>query len=217
MNRSLTPRKFFFVMTGCLCATGALLIGAAVGGNMLFQKQAKKLDDLKVQSGVIEKQEESLVQAKKDIEKYQDLDTIARTIVPQDKDQAKTVRELSAIAAESEITLKAITFPTSNLGTAQPAAPSTQPSSGESSSTAKPAVPPISQVKPISGIPGVYALEIIISTPEDQPVPYEKFLNFLQRLESNRRTAHVDKINVTPKSNGNSLSFVLTLNAYVKP
>lgn len=210
-------RRFFFAMTGLLLVSVSLVLGGVFAGNMLFQAQARKLNELKIQNKIIEEQERSLTQAKRDIEKYQELDEISRAIVPQDKDQAGTVREITTIAAESGIVLNAISFPASSLGQKSAAAP-TQPSSDEGEgSSSKPKTPPITQAQPVSGIPDVYALEIVISTPENRPVPYNKFLSFLERLESNRRTAHVDKISIKPSTGGDGLSFILTLNAYVKP
>jgi cell division protein FtsB len=204
----MTPKRFFFVMTGSLVLLIGLIIASTVGGNMLLQKQSKKLVDLKAQNKVIEEQQTSLIQARKDIEKYKELNSIAKSIVPQDKDQAKTVREINKLAADSGIALKAITFQTSNLGQA--------PASAAPGAT-KPATPSISQVKPVDGIAGVYSQEITITPDDKSPVAYRKFLTFLEKLESNRRTAHVNKITVNPTDDGSALTFVLTLNAYVKP
>jgi len=208
----MTAKRFFFVMIGTVVLLGVLIIGSAVGGNVLFKKQSAKLADLKAQNQVVEDQKVALIQARKDIEKYSELDSVAKAVVPQDKDQAKTVRELTKIANDSGIKLKAITFTASSLGqrSATPA-----PTTG--SGTATPAAPSITQVTPVPGIPGVFALEITISPVDQEPVPYYKFLEFLERLEGNRRTAHVNKITVSPTENGSGVSFVLTLNAYVKP
>ncbi len=212
----MKPKKFYFVMIGVASLLSLLVLASALGANLLFTKQAKKLSDLKVQSKVVEEQQLSLVQAKKDLEKYAELDKIAKTVVPQDKDQAKTVREITAIARESGIELNTITFSSSNLG--QTAAPAPASGQGESGGS-QPATPPssVTQVKPVDGIPGVYALEIVISPSEDNPISYYRFLDFLEKLESNRRTAHVSKITVTPIEGSFGVSFVLTLNAYVKP
>jgi hypothetical protein len=216
----MKSQRFFFVMVGCLGVSVLLIIGAVVGGDMLFKMQAKKLGDLKVQSKVIEDQEKALVQAKKDIQQYSDLDQIAKSVVPQDKDQAKTVREITSIAADAGVNLKSITFPTSTLGQATTPTPA---AAGTSSSTtpAKPkAQPPPSQTTAVEGIPGVYALPITVSSPDNAPVPYHTFITLLEKLENNRRTAHVEKISITPSVDrqGNSVVvFQLTLNAYVKP
>ena len=210
----MSPKRFFYIMVTSTILMIGLIVGGAVGGNMLIQKQSKRLTDLKAENIAIEAQQVSLIQAKKDIEKYTELDSIAKTIVPQDKDQAKTVREINTIAASSGVTLKQITFPSSNLGQATPAAPKT---TDTGSSTTTPAAPPISQVKPVDGIQGVYSLEIQVSSDEKHPGSYYNLLQFLSKLEANRRTAHVQKITISPVKNSSGLSFTLTLNAYVKP
>lgn len=210
----MTPRRVYFGMIGLNVILLLILAGGVVFGNMLIQKQADKLMTAKTQNKVIEEQQIQLTQAKKDIEKYQELDSITKSIVPKDKDQAKTVREITKLAEESGIKLKGIAFPSSTLGQAAPPSASSSGSSG----AAKPAPSPgITQVKPAEGINGVYALEIVVTSLETQPVPYENFITFLEKLESNRRTAHVDKISVMPTPDGTALSFALTLNAYVKP
>lgn len=191
-----------------------VIIGSVAGGNTLLQKESKKLVELKVQNKAIEQQESSLKQAKKDIEKYKQLNDIAKSIVPQDKDQAKTIREITKIAEESGIQLKGFTFQASNLGQAPVTTPKPSGSEG-SATTATPTTPPLSQVKAVDGIPGVYSLDITITPVDKQPIPYSKFLSFLEKLENNRRTAHVDKISVNPTENG--VTFSLSVKAYVKP
>ncbi len=211
----MNSRKFFFVMIGLVCLVSLLLVGAGIGGKTLLQKQSVKLKDLKTQNWALDAQQVSLAQAKKDVEKYQELNNIARSIVPQDKDQAKTVREITNIAEASGIQLTTITFPTSTLG--QTPVKAATPESGDKATTpAAPAQPAITQVAPVSGITGVYAMDITIS-PGTKEVSYRDFISFLERLESNRRTAHVDKITVNPSDDGRSLSFTLTVKAYVKP
>lgn len=215
----MKSRRFFLVMVGLLAASILLIFGATLAGNSLLQKQAQRLNEIRVESKIIEEQETALLQAKRDIEKYEELDEISKTIVPRDKDQAITVLEITNIARESGITLSAITFPASSLGQKPAAAPS-QPAASEGESGGAPAAPktpPITQVSPVSGLPGVYALEIVINSTENRPIPYSRFISFLERLESNRRTAHVVNISLKPTPSGDSLSFVLTLNAYVKP
>jgi hypothetical protein len=205
----MSNKRFFYVLSGCLTLLVLLIIGAVYMGNTLIEKQAKKLTELRAQSLTIDAQQTSLIQAKKDIEQYTELNNIAKSIVPQDKDQAKTVREINKIAEDSGIELKAIAFQTSNLGQVQ-ATP--KPVEGETPTAPK--APAISQVKPVQGISGVYSLEITISPA--RPVTYRNFLTFLERLEANRRTAHVEKIAISPTPDGRNLTFTLTLNSYVK-
>lgn len=208
----MTSKRFFYLQVAIFVLALALIIGGAVGGNSILQEKSKKLSALKVESSSIDLQEKALVQAKKDIERYSDLDKIAKSVVPQDKDQAKTVREIVTIASENHIPIKSISFETSKLGEAiaQPAAPA----AGEAQ-TPKPIVPNVSQVKPVTGIPGVFTLPIQVESAGQ--VKYQDFLNFLESLEKNRRTAHVNTINLSPNENGTTLNFNLTLNAYVKP
>lgn len=207
----MTTKRFFFVMIVLDILALALILGVSFWGNGLIKEQSTKLQTAKTESKVIEEQQVSLIQAKKDIEKYSELNTIVKSVVPQDKDQAKTVREISKVASESGVVLKDVRFQTSNLGQAIAKPPADAPA------TATNTAPPISQVKTLEGIQGVYALEIIISSPEDQPTSYSSFIKFLEKLETNRRTAHVDKITIKPLDGGNFLAFTLTLNAYVKP
>lgn len=193
-----------------------LIIATVFFGNSLISKQAEKLKVAKTENQLIDQQEVYLNQAKKDVEKYKDLNEVVKSVVPQDKDQAKTVREISKIAEESGITLKNISFQSSNLGQATTTTPATN-TTDTSATTQKPAAPSLSQVKPIDGIKDVFALEITISNAEKNPVSYDQFIKFLERLENNRRTAHVDEILVKPSDDGRSIGFTLTLNAYVKP
>jgi len=212
----MNTRRFYFVLVGIVVALSLLIIASTVAGNNLLKKEASKLSDIKAQNQVLQDREVALIQAKKDIEKYKDLDTISKSIVPQDKDQARTVREINSIAAESGIKLQAITFTASNLGQAPPPAPAKTDGDSDSK-TATPAQPSITQVTPVEGIPGVYALGITITPAPEEAIPYEQFLGFLERLENNRRTAHVDNITVTPVNGSSGVTFSLTLNAYVKP
>lgn len=211
----MSPKRFSYLMIAVVTLLCLALIGIAAGGDMLFKKQSQKLVDIKAQNQVIKDQEVSLVQAKKDIEKYAELEKIAKSVVPQDKDQAKTIRELNAIAASTGIKLQQINFSASNLGQAAPKKTTDAEEGGSTSST--PAAPAITQVKPVSGISGVYSLEVTVSSGEENPVSYNKFLQFLEKLESNRRTAHVSSITVTPTENKSEVTFSLVLNAYLKP
>lgn len=209
----MSPKRFFFGMVGVFVICLGLTIGAAAGGNSLLGKQAKKLTQLKIEAKAMEEQQVLLAQAKKDIEKYNELDQTARTVVPQDKDQAKTVREITLIAAANKIPIKSIDFQASTLGDTPP---KTAPTDGDSpSSTPKVVTPSISQVKPVEGIPGVFTHEIRVTSGGE--VPYKNLIGFLEGLENNRRTAHVSIINLDPSDDGRGIKFTLTLSAYIKP
>ncbi len=212
----MTSRKYFFLLSGVLALLILVILAGTVGGNIILQKQAKKLLDLKLENATIEMQQTALTQAKKDVERYSEIDSIARSVVPQDKDQAKTVREIVQIAQENKIPIKSVSFEASNLGVVAPKAPAANPDDKTTETAPKtPAVPAVSQVKPVDGIPGVFTLPIQVAS--DGKVSYQNFLRFLESLETNRRTAHVSAINIEPDEDGTSLTFNLTLNAYVKP
>jgi hypothetical protein len=134
----MKPKKYFFVMLAVFLLLILAILGATIGGNALLQKESKKLTELKVQDKATEQQKSALAQAKKDIEKYKELETISKSIVPQDKDQAKTVREITKIAEDSGIRLKSFVFQSSNLGQAPVAAP--KPAENESNASA-PGIP----------------------------------------------------------------------------
>lgn len=209
----MTSKRYFYVLLVILILFLASIFGATVGGNMILEKQSAKLAALKMEDESIEQQQTALLQAKKDVERFSEIEKITRSVVPQDKDQAKTVREIVKIAGDNYVPIKSISFETSTLGEAKPAGPgSAAPAAG---STAAPKPPTVSQVKPVEGIPGVYSLEIQVGSAGK--VSYQNFLKFLENLEKNRRTAHVSGINLEPSEDGRTLEFNLTLNAYVKP
>lgn len=209
-------------MVGLVGIMGLVIIAAGVMGDALLRKQASRLMSLKLDTQVIEAQQASLDQAKKDLEKYNELEAIAKKIVPQDKDQARATREIINLANQSGIKIASVGFPASNLGVKPPAAPKTDDSSKTSSADtpkpAEPTAPPITQVKPVDGIKNLYQLDIIIISDTSSPTTYPRLIDFLSRLEQNRRTAQVSQISIQPDGvNRNSLNFTLTITVYTKP
>lgn len=212
----MTSKRLFFVLCTALLLLAAASITGTIFGNAYLERETQDIVALKAESFALDEQSRSLVQAKKDIEKYSELERISKSIVPQEKDQARTVREIIRLAEQSGVSISNISFPASNLGqaTAKPAAPT----EGSSPTAAPPATPGTTQVKPVEGIPSVYQLEISIQSDSSKPVPYQSMLNFLARLEQNRRTAHITNLSVTPYNNDrNRVTFNLTVNAYIKP
>ena len=204
----MTAKKIYYATLGATTIMVLLIVVSAIMANNFLEQQKEKLAQIKVENSAVEQQQLYLVQAKNDLQKYSELAQIVKTIVPQDKDQAKTVREINAIAQSSGISLNSITFKSSNLGTKK-----TPQKSGDNTQSAPKSN--LSQVSPVKGIDGVYAMEITIASRD--PVSYHQFLDFLEKLESKRRTAHVQQIGLNPSPEGDSLSFTLTLNAFVKP
>lgn len=212
----MNSKKVFYIMLGAVGLLGILLVTTVLLGDKVLKKQADKLTALKLDNAVLESQQTALVQAKKDIETYAELEAIAKKVVPQDKDQARATREIVNLAKESGIRISSVSFPASNLGTFVPKPAATE---GDSSAApAAPAAPPLTQVKAVDGIPGVYQLEISVISDPTSPTNYDDIITFLDKLEQNRRTAHVSQITIQPEAqNRSALSFNLLLTVYVKP
>lgn len=207
----MNTKRVTYVMIGIVVLLIIAVVGSAYLANTMLSKQADTLSGLKLKNEVLAAEQQSLVKAKKDVEKYSPLADIAKTIVPQDKDQAQTVREIIKIAAESGIKPSSITFPTSSLGSPATGAGTTSAAGAANKSN-------LSQLTPVKSNPGLYNLQITISQDASAPVPYDRFITFLSRLEQNRRTAQVSNVVLQPSAtNRNMLSFTLTLDQYIKP
>lgn len=172
--------------------------------NMLLSAQSKKVAKARLSALVQEEKQSNLSKARADIVKYKDLSDIANAIVPQDKDQAQTVREIVKIAEDTGVKLGTVTFPTSSLG-------GTKPGVGGGNAA-------LSQLKAAKGIPGVYALDITVGSDNSSPSTYDNFIKFMDALEHNRRTALVTSIIIQPNpTDPNMLTFTLNLTEFIKP
>jgi hypothetical protein len=200
----MNSKKLYSILVAALVVAGLGLFGSVYYANSILSSKSSELVDLRASKQSKEQQEKQLVKAKDDIKTYSDLNEIAKSVVPQDKDQAKTVGEIVELASQSGIRrLGSITFPPSTLG-----------GTTKSVKTSK----GLTQVTPVKGLPGVYELQITVSQPTTDPVSYGSFINFLSKLERNRRTAQVSSINVQPDAARSDLvSFTLVLNEYIKP
>lgn len=217
----MDSKRLFYILTASVVLLGLAFVGAAYELNTLFKSHSATLARGQNQIAILEGQEKSLSGTKADIKKYQGLANIAKSIVPQDKDQAQTVSEITKLAGQNGITLSSITFPTSSLGIATPSA-STSASSAASTSTPSAAAASktaLSQLTPVAGISGVYSLQIIVQADAAKnAVPYTSLTNFLKALEHNRRTALVTAVTITPNADSpDRVGFSLTLEEYIKP
>lgn len=214
----MNAKRMYFVLIGLLVLSLFGLVGGAYVLDGLLGKQATKLADLKQETTTLNSQRVGLKKAKQDIATYSSLDQITSQIVPQDKDQAQTVREIVNIAARAGVTLTNIDFPASTLGSTTAPAPATGSTGTSTPQAAISAKPTTSQLVAVPNLPGVYQLQIVVQNNVDTEVTYPQFYNFLSGLEVNRRTALVSAITITPDPNDRSaLIFSLTLNEYIKP
>ena len=210
----MSDKRIRFLLLGML---GLSIVGffalAALGLSVLSVK-SEHMVELKLQDKVSETQLASLAQSKKDVQQYSYFKDVAKTVIPTDKDQAQTVLEIFQIAEQSGIGLQSITFPNSTLGAAG-AATATSASSASAKSL-------ISQAQPVSGIAGLYSISLTITPqtgsqlPPDRQVTYAKMLDFLKRIESNRRTAQITQVNIQPQG-GSLVNFTLGINMFIKP
>ncbi|MFA5003668.1 MAG: hypothetical protein WC498_00050 [Candidatus Saccharimonadales bacterium] len=202
----MNSKKIFFALVAILALLGIGILLSAYGANAFLSHYSKRLVDLKTESASLSQQQVQLAQDKKDLATYKDLNKIAQTVVPQDKDQAEAVREIVKLASDSGISrLSSISFPSSNLG-GSGASPSTGQSGG------------LTQVTPVKGIPGIFDLQITVQQDTTSMVPYGKFITFLTKLEQNRRTAQVNSISVLPDpKNTGQVSFTLVIDEFIKP
>lgn len=198
----MNSKKLHIVLVCCLVLLGIGIFAGAYEANTLLVKKSHDLADLKTTDQATAQQKTKLIKDKKDIAKYSELNTIAKTVVPQDKDQAEAVREIVKLASESGIPkLSSIAFPPSTLGGAK-----VKTSTG------------LTQVTPVKGIPGVYDLQITVTQANTDLVPYSSFTKFLSKLEQNRRTAQVTNISVQPNpKDPNQVAFTLVIDEFIKP
>lgn len=206
----MNSKRLYYVLIALIVLISGSGVAAVYFGNKILAKQTTKLTDLKVEANTLEDVQSSLTKAKKDIVAYSDIEKVVKTVIPQEKDQARTVREIVKIAAESNITLSSIGFPSSSLGNKAAAGGSgaTAPTASTSGDT---------QTKKVDGISNVERLEITLASDTAKPVLYSNFITFLSKLEQNRRTSQVGSINIIPNTDKRDyLTFTMTLNVYIK-
>lgn len=203
----MTSKKVFYVLMSLLALIVIGSIAGTVLGTGLLKKSGDSLMERKLEDAVLEKDAEALIRAKRDIEQYKELDQVAKAIVPQEKDQARTVLEIHTIASQAGVVIENISFPQSELG--QP------PVKGKKKS----ALPEgATQLTEVEGLKGVFAMPIDITVSKDAPITYNQLLDFLQRLEKNRRTSHVTNITIQPDDEDRSrVHLSLQINTYIKP
>jgi len=202
----MNSKRFRLILIGIFAACVVGFYATAYLGISQLTKKSNQMVELKLNNKKAEAQLANLEASKKDIEKYSFFRSVASTVIPNDKDQAQAVLEINQIAQASGIAIQSITFPNSSLGGKPGAAP------GNSA---------ISQAIPVTGIAGLYSLKLSVAplsgtnAPPDKQVSYSKMLDFLARIENNRRTAQITQVVIQP-SNG-QLTFSMDLNIFIKP
>ncbi len=213
---NLSPKQLRLALIGLLALVALTFLITAIGGLKILSSKSQQMVDAKLQNKIVDTQLTNLEQAKKQVQKYAYFNDVAKTVIPNDKDQAQAVLDIFQLASRSGIAIASITFPTSTLGG------SSTPTSATGS-----AVSAISQAKPVSGISGLYSLELTITpqtganVPASQITTYPKFLDFLRSIERDRRTAQITQINIQPQTNesrvSDAISFSLVINIFMRP
>ena len=217
----MNNKQLRLVLFGALAAVilAFMLIGAF--GLSVLSAKSQKMVDLKSQSKILDSQLNNLEQSKKEVQQYSYFRDVAKSVIPSDKNQAQAVLDIINLANESGIELQSITFPTSTLGGTT--SDSATPTNAQTAATSK----VITQAKPVPGIQGLYSIELTI-TPASGPnvaagkqVTYAKMLDFLDRVERNRRTAQVSQVTVQTQSGdtagSQTINFILVVNIFIKP
>jgi hypothetical protein len=218
----LDSKNLRLMLFGTLGLSAILFAAILLLGLSLLGKESQSMVNLKVQSQTADAQLSNLQQAKKQVEQYSYFKDVAKTVIPNDKDQAAAVVEINDMAQQSGINIQSITFPASNLGLTTSTVSSSTQDATKSSSTAN----AISQATPVSGIPGLYSLALTITpdsstTSPSKVITYAKMLDFLRRIENNRHTAQITDVNISPAGTTGTtsgfLTFTLTINIFIKP
>ncbi|OGL34703.1 hypothetical protein A3F65_03340 [Candidatus Saccharibacteria bacterium RIFCSPHIGHO2_12_FULL_47_16b] len=209
----MSSSRMRLVLIATLALVSIVFLAIVFGGLNIIGQQSKKMVNLKLESHTANAQLTSLASAKKQVEQYAYFNDVAKTVVPSDKNQAQAVLDIYQMANESGINLQTVTFPASSLGSTA--------KKTDTDAKAVEAATAISQATPVEGIKGLYSLSLTITpqtdpeTPADKRVTYGKFLDFLKRVETNRRTAQITSVNVTPTSS--QFGFIITVNIFIKP
>lgn len=216
----LDSKTVRLILMGSLALLTIAFFGAAFFGLSVLSGKSDSLVKLKSQSQNAESRLNNLEQAKKEVNKYNYFKTVAKTVIPSEKNQAETVLEIYQMAQQSGISIQNITFPASTLGqaTGTPAAGAATDATSAASASAA-----LTQAKPVPGIAGLYSLELTITpdsgkdVPPAQQVTFPKMLDFLKRIENNRHTAQITQVGIQPATDSQTLSFTLTINIFIKP
>ncbi len=217
------------VLLGGLAGAGLVFIIIVIGGLSVLSAKSQKLVELKQKIKIADAQSSSLAAAKKQVAQYAYFNDIAKTVLPSDKDQAQAVLDIFSLANDSGIAIASITFPASTLGTkvAPPASNNTTAAPASNNAATAPAASAISQAQAVEGIAGLYSLTLTISpqtgpgVPDAKKVTYSKLLDFLGRIEHDRRTAQITQVNIQPQNTDSGpsqfVNFTMPINIFIKP
>jgi len=207
----MTAKKTYFVMIGVLILFIVGTFATLYFGNSYMKKSATSLVNTKLDNVGSDAEEQTYLQARKDLEKYKSLNDTISKILPKSKDQAQAVKELYRIGDETGIVVDKIQFPVSTLG--QKTAAATAPTTPATAATT------VTQAKAVDGMPGVMGIDIQIGLQPayGKSITYNNMISFLQKVENNRRSMQIKQIDVQTDTQNGGVTFNLTLTIFVKP
>jgi hypothetical protein len=217
-----------------------LLFAASIVGSVLLVRYAAnwlsessvELNSLRGEVTELERQWTDLERAKKVLTEQSEYITTLGLVLPEDKDQARVVEELYAIADQANVKIDSVGFPSSTLGSAAPPKPVASTEATASTSDASTATAPapapmktVSQATPVKEIPGVQAIELSIGTitskdPSIKGIRYEEMTKLLNLIERNRRTMQIRAIGIGQTQNPGSVptyDLSLSIVIFIKP
>lgn len=183
-----------------------------------------ELSTLRQEVTVLEKNWTNLEKAKKLLaDRKTEVETLSY-VLPEEKDQARVVKEIYAIADQANVAIDSVGFPSSTLGsvTKKPAPTTNQ----DGASSEAPKNTAVSQATPLKNIPGVQEIELSIGsiTSKDplvtRGIRYEEMDRLLRLIERNRRLMQIKSIGIGQVQNPGGLStYELTLSIviYIQP
>jgi len=201
-------KRFFYLLLGCLVIIILLIIGGVYMGTVLMKRSSVKLIQIKLNNIGHDITEQNFLQARKQLDKYRPVGEILQKILPKQKDQALAVKELYKISDETGVQIHSIQFPNSTLG--QKAG-----STGQSGTGGATANSTLTQAKAVEGMPGVMGIDINLSIKNS--VSYDNLINFLQKIELNRRSMQVKSITIGRDSKNEGITANLIITIFVKP
>jgi len=192
---------------------------------------SQELMTLRTEVAQLDKKQTDLEKAKKALgDNATELETLSR-VLPEDKDQARVVQEIYAIANQANINIDSVSFPSSTLGApvAAKAAPAAETTTGASSSTPTPdsaaakaaPVKTVSQATPVKEIPGVQSIALSLGTITSKDatikgVRYEEMMTLIKLIERNRRVMQIQSIGIgQSETAGGQPTYNLTLSVII--
>ncbi len=223
----MNAKRLHFIL---ITLVASALLGSALTVWYASDWLAERSEDLvaaKLEGITLEEEQLRSFEAQNTLNEYSDLREIVKQVAPNEKEQEKIIAELYKIAAESNVTIQTLSFPSSDLGEqkAAPAAPATTQEGAGAAAAPAGSTPSndITQTEKIKGLSGVVGLRIqpgdiseinpTTGAIREDGLSYDTILNFLEALERNRRQMTIDQISIVPilDNTSNVLGYTLTL------